>query len=32
MFNLGYIKEKLPFDRIFNFKFVKEVHPEAHHY
>jgi NitT/TauT family transport system substrate-binding protein len=32
MFNLGYIKEKLPFDRIFNFDFVKEVHPEVHHY
>ncbi|MBY8984258.1 MAG: ABC transporter substrate-binding protein [Candidatus Lokiarchaeota archaeon] len=32
MFKLGYIKEKLPNDKIYNFKFVKEVHPEAHHY
>jgi NitT/TauT family transport system substrate-binding protein len=32
MFKLGYIKEKLPDDKIYNFKFVKEVHPEAHHY
>jgi NitT/TauT family transport system substrate-binding protein len=32
MFKLGYIKEKLPFDRIFDFNFVKQVHPEKHHY
>ena len=32
MFKLGYIKEKLTSDEIFNFKFVNEVHPEAHHY
>ena len=32
MFKLGYIKEKLSFDRIFNFKFVEEVHPEGSHY
>ncbi len=32
MFKLGYIKEKLTSDKIFNFKFVKELHPEDHHY
>jgi len=32
MHRLGYIKEKLTRDKIFNFKFVKEVHPEVEHY
>jgi len=32
MHRLGYIKEKLTRDKIFNFKFVKEVHPEKEHY
>lgn len=32
MHKLGYIKEKLTRDKIFNFKFVKEVHPEVEHY
>lgn len=32
MFKLGYIKEKLTSEKIYNFKFVKEVHPEVHHY
>ncbi|MHA1986452.1 MAG: ABC transporter substrate-binding protein [Promethearchaeota archaeon] len=32
MFKLGYIKEKLSSDKIFDFKFVNEVHPEVHHY
>lgn len=32
MFKLGYIKEKLPFEKIFDLRFVKEVHPEKDHY
>ncbi|MHA2398876.1 MAG: ABC transporter substrate-binding protein [Promethearchaeota archaeon] len=32
MHNLGYIKEKLPNDKIYNFDFVREVHPEGEHY
>ncbi|MFX1324023.1 MAG: ABC transporter substrate-binding protein [Promethearchaeota archaeon] len=32
MHRLGYIKEKLTQDKIFNFDFVREVHPEASHY
>lgn len=32
MHGLGYIKEKLTRDKIYNFKFVEEVHPEAEHY
>ena len=32
MHRLGYIKEKLTRDKIYNFKFVEEVHPEAEHY
>ena len=32
MHRLGYIKEKLIRDKIYNFKFVSEVHPEPEHY
>ncbi|MHA2123061.1 MAG: ABC transporter substrate-binding protein, partial [Promethearchaeota archaeon] len=32
MHKLGYIKEKLPNDKIYNFDFVREVHPEEEHY
>ena len=32
MHRLGYIKEKPPRDKIYNFKFVSEVHPEPEHY
>lgn len=32
MHRLGYIKEKLTRDKIYNFKFVSEVHPEPEHY
>lgn len=32
MHRLGYIKEKLTQDKIFNFDYVQEVHPEASHY
>lgn len=32
MHRLGYIKEKLTREKVFNFKFVNEVHPEAEHY
>jgi len=32
MYRLGYIKEKLARDKIYNFEFVEEVHPEADHY
>ncbi|MHA2181239.1 MAG: ABC transporter substrate-binding protein [Promethearchaeota archaeon] len=32
MFKLGYIKEKPTSDKIYDFKFVEEVHPEVHHY
>jgi NitT/TauT family transport system substrate-binding protein len=32
MHKLGYIKEKLTFDKIFNFDFVNKVHPEKDHY
>jgi NitT/TauT family transport system substrate-binding protein len=32
MYKLGYIKAKLPFEKIFNFEFVKKVHPEEDHY
>jgi len=32
MHKLGYIKENLAIDEIFNFEFVKEVHPEVEHY
>ena len=32
MHRLGYIKEKLSRDKIYNFEFVSEVHPEMEHY
>ncbi len=32
MHELGYIQEKLTIDEIFNFDFIKEVHPENDHY
>ncbi|MFX0083490.1 MAG: ABC transporter substrate-binding protein [Candidatus Hodarchaeota archaeon] len=32
MHRLGYIKEKLTREKIFNFEFVNEVHPEVDHY
>ncbi|MFX1481524.1 MAG: ABC transporter substrate-binding protein [Promethearchaeota archaeon] len=32
MYKLGYIKEKLTQDKIYNFKFVTDVHPEKEHY
>jgi NitT/TauT family transport system substrate-binding protein len=32
MHRLGYIKEKLARDKIFNFDFIREVHPETSHY
>ena len=32
MHKMGYIKEKLEVDKIFNFRFVNEVHPEDEHY
>ncbi|MFW9867091.1 MAG: ABC transporter substrate-binding protein [Candidatus Thorarchaeota archaeon] len=32
MHRLGYIKKKLAYDEIFNFKFVEKVHPEKEHY
>jgi NitT/TauT family transport system substrate-binding protein len=32
MHSLGYIKERLSREKIYNFKFVSEVHPEAEHY
>jgi NitT/TauT family transport system substrate-binding protein len=32
MYRLGYIKEKLPNEKIYNFDFVNKVHPEEEHY
>ena len=32
MHRLGYIKKKLTFEEIFDFKFVEEIHPETEHY
>ncbi|MHA2393241.1 MAG: ABC transporter substrate-binding protein [Promethearchaeota archaeon] len=32
MHRLGYIKERLAQDKIFNYNFVQDVHPEASHY
>ncbi len=32
LYRLGYIKKKLKIEEIFNFEFVKEVHPEMAHY
>jgi NitT/TauT family transport system substrate-binding protein len=32
MFKLGYIKEKPTSDKIYDFRFVEEVHPEVNHY
>ncbi|MFW9824118.1 MAG: ABC transporter substrate-binding protein [Candidatus Thorarchaeota archaeon] len=32
MYKLRYIKKKLPTEKIFEFKFVREIHPEEPHY
>lgn len=32
MYKLGYIKKALTLDEIFNFEFVRKVHPEKDHY
>ncbi|MFX1395155.1 MAG: ABC transporter substrate-binding protein [Promethearchaeota archaeon] len=32
LYNLGYIKRQLKINNIFNFNFVKKMHPEKHHY
>ena len=32
LFNLGYINKKLETEDIFNFNFIKKVHPEKNHY
>ena len=32
MYKLGYIKKELTLDEIFNFEFVRKIHPEKDHY
>ena len=32
LFSLGYIKRVLNTNEIFNFQFVKQIHPEKEHY
>ena len=32
LYKLGYVKNKLEVEKIFNFDFIKRAHPEEHHY
>jgi hypothetical protein len=32
LYNLGYIRKELKKEDIFNFQFIKQIHPEKDHY